>query len=111
MISKTDPLGNVTTYTYDALGHRLSETDPLSHTHSFVYDAVGNLIAETNALGIRISARTYNSRDLPTAVARMAQATRRLAKRQITWFRGDPTALWREPVLQAIEPVAHELFR
>lgn len=35
--------------------------------------------------------------DLPTAVARMAQATRRLAKRQLTWFRADPHIVWRAP--------------
>jgi tRNA dimethylallyltransferase len=33
--------------------------------------------------------------DLEEAIARMAQATRRLAKRQLTWLRGDPEAKWR----------------
>jgi tRNA dimethylallyltransferase len=37
------------------------------------------------------------SLDLPTAVARMAQATRRLAKRQLTWFRRDAHAVWLPP--------------
>ena len=32
---------------------------------------------------------------LDEAVQRMAQATRRLAKRQLTWLRGDQLALWR----------------
>ncbi|MDX2165595.1 MAG: tRNA dimethylallyltransferase, partial [Deltaproteobacteria bacterium] len=32
--------------------------------------------------------------DLETALAAMRQATRRLAKRQMTWFRGDPTVEW-----------------
>ncbi len=31
---------------------------------------------------------------LAEARQRMAQATRRLAKRQLTWFRGDPEVLW-----------------
>lgn len=35
--------------------------------------------------------------DLSTAIARMAQATRRLAKRQLTWFRGDPEVVWCAP--------------
>jgi len=35
--------------------------------------------------------------DLPTAIARMAQATRRLAKRQLTWFRRDPRVIWTSP--------------
>lgn len=32
--------------------------------------------------------------DLSTAIARMAQATRQLAKRQLTWFRADPQIVW-----------------
>ena len=32
--------------------------------------------------------------DLATAVARMAQATRHLAKRQLTWFRGNRETIW-----------------
>ncbi len=35
--------------------------------------------------------------DLPAALDRMARATRRLAKRQLTWFRGDPEAVWLPP--------------
>ncbi|MEO8601978.1 MAG: tRNA dimethylallyltransferase, partial [bacterium] len=34
--------------------------------------------------------------DLPTALATMQQATRQLAKRQMTWFRADPTVEWME---------------
>jgi len=35
--------------------------------------------------------------DLPTAVAHMARATRRLAKRQLTWFRADSQIVWCAP--------------
>jgi tRNA dimethylallyltransferase len=35
--------------------------------------------------------------DLPTAVARMAQVTRRLAKRQLTWFGADRSITWCAP--------------
>ena len=35
--------------------------------------------------------------DLATAVADMQRATRQFAKRQLTWFRGDPTVEWVEP--------------
>jgi tRNA dimethylallyltransferase len=48
--------------------------------------------------------------ELPAAVERMAQATRRLAKRQLTWFRGDRNAIWMEPNLAAIVTVAAELW-
>ena len=40
--------------------------------------------------------------DLPTAIARMAQATRRLAKRQLTWFHADPEIVWHPPDLAAL---------
>lgn len=35
--------------------------------------------------------------DLSTAIARMAQATRRLAKRQLTWFGADHSVTWLAP--------------
>ena len=40
--------------------------------------------------------------DLPSATARMARATRRLAKRQLTWFRGDPRVVWCAPEIEAL---------
>jgi tRNA dimethylallyltransferase len=40
--------------------------------------------------------------DMSTAIARMAQATRRLAKRQLTWFRGDPEVEWVAPELSLL---------
>jgi tRNA dimethylallyltransferase len=40
---------------------------------------------------------------LPAAIARMAQATRNLAKRQLTWFRADPQINWCAPNLQELE--------
>jgi tRNA dimethylallyltransferase len=41
--------------------------------------------------------------DLPTAIARMAKATRHLAKRQLTWFRADPQIIWCAPHLAALQ--------
>jgi tRNA dimethylallyltransferase len=35
--------------------------------------------------------------DLPAALAEMKQETRRLAKRQLTWFRGDRDVIWHHP--------------
>jgi len=35
--------------------------------------------------------------ELPAALAHMAQATRRFAKRQLTWFRADPQVVWCAP--------------
>ena len=39
---------------------------------------------------------------VPEAVARTILATRRFAKRQRTWFRGEPAVLWRDPVADAM---------
>ncbi len=41
--------------------------------------------------------------DLASTRRRMAQATRRLAKRQLTWFRGDPETHWCAPDLAELE--------
>ena len=47
------------------------------------------------SIGYReIGAHLAGACDLPSALAAMRQATRRLAKRQMTWFRGDATAEW-----------------
>jgi RHS repeat-associated protein len=52
--STTDPVGNVTTYTYDALGRQLSEVEPgdasvPALTRSTTYDEFGNALTETDA--------------------------------------------------------------
>jgi tRNA dimethylallyltransferase len=40
---------------------------------------------------------------LPEAMAEMKQETRRLAKRQLTWFRSDPEIRWFHPEKQERE--------
>ena len=49
-----------------------------------------------------IGAHVNGLYDLPTAITRMAQATRQLAKRQLTWFRADMQIAWRAPDLGAL---------
>jgi tRNA dimethylallyltransferase len=44
--------------------------------------------------------------DLSTAIARMSQATRQLAKRQLTWFRRDPQLVWCAPDVATLERAA-----
>jgi len=41
--------------------------------------------------------------DVRTAIARMAQATRQLAKRQLTWFRADQQIAWCAPDVGVLE--------
>jgi RHS repeat-associated protein len=52
--TSTDPVGNVTTYAYDALGHRLTESLPGDEsipalTRTSTYDQLGNVLTETDA--------------------------------------------------------------
>jgi len=58
--SKTDPLGNETTYTYDGAGHQTSKVDPLgnvsggtpaNYTTSSTHDADGRTLSVTNERG------------------------------------------------------------
>jgi tRNA dimethylallyltransferase len=48
--------------------------------------------------------------DLPTAIARMSQATRRLAKRQLIWFRADPEIVWCPPEPAALQREAEAFW-
>ena len=57
--AKTDPLGGVTHYVYDANRNLVSETDPAGNTTTFTYDAAGNMTSATNALG-QVNTFTYN---------------------------------------------------
>lgn len=49
--------------------------------------------------------------DLDTAIERMVRATRRLAKRQLTWFRGDPHVVWSAPDIHELHARAGEFWR
>jgi RHS repeat-associated protein len=72
----TDPLGNKTTYTYDAQKNLLSRTYPNGSTESFAYDARGNAISRTDALG-HVTLVSYNDQDRITGITD-AQGGRRL---------------------------------
>ena len=45
----------------------------------------------------QIAAYLRGEIDLETAVARAKQESRRLAKRQLTWFRHEPDLVWLDP--------------
>ncbi len=49
----TNPLGKVTTISYNSAGQPVSVTDPLTHQTTFEYDSAGNLAATVDALGNR----------------------------------------------------------
>lgn len=60
LTSKTDPLGNSTSYTYDSNGNMLTKTEPVVGTTSYTYDGAGNMISTTNPL-IQTTTYTYNA--------------------------------------------------
>jgi RHS repeat-associated protein len=60
LMSKTDPQGGVTSYTYDAAGNRLSTALPDGTTTTSTYDAAGNMTSTTDALG-QTTSYTYNA--------------------------------------------------
>ncbi|MGH9242852.1 MAG: RHS repeat domain-containing protein, partial [Acidimicrobiales bacterium] len=51
LLGVTDPAGNQTSITYDALGRKTSMTDPDLGVWSYTYDPAGNLLTQTDARG------------------------------------------------------------
>jgi RHS repeat-associated protein len=63
LVSRTDPLGNTTSYTYDSNGNKLTSTDPKGHVTTMTYDSNGNMLslAPPTSLGYQPQTWTYNS--------------------------------------------------
>ena len=60
LLSKTDPEGFTTSYTWDSNKNLLSKTEPGGVVTSYTYDGDGNVLTVTNALS-RVTTFTYNS--------------------------------------------------
>ena len=52
LLTWTDESGNITSYSYDALGHVVAISNPLGGIGSWIYDGSGRLTSFQNALGI-----------------------------------------------------------
>jgi len=65
--SQTDPLGNITRYTYDLKRNLTSVIAPDNSATTYTYDASGNLLTQTDPLG-KTTTYTYNSLNLATSV-------------------------------------------
>lgn len=63
----TDPLGNVTAFTWDQFDRKLTETDALGRTTRWSYDDDGNLVEVTRPDGSRVTA-SYNDLRQPVVV-------------------------------------------
>jgi RHS repeat-associated protein len=60
LTSKTDPLGNTVSFTYDANRNMLSKTEPLVGTTRYTYDASNNMTSSTDPAN-NVTSYTYNS--------------------------------------------------
>ncbi len=67
LIRITDPNGGVTISTYDAFGNVLTVTDPVGAVTTFTYDAHGNVLTAKDALG-NITTFTYDAAGRRTSV-------------------------------------------
>ncbi len=68
LLTKVDPQGNSTSYTYDAAGNQLSETGPDGGVTSHTYDVAGNQLSTTDPAG-QTTAYTYNESGQTTSVS------------------------------------------
>jgi RHS repeat-associated protein len=59
VLSKIDPLGNTTSFSYDRDGNVLSKTEPGIGTTTYTYDGQGNVLSVTDPLG-QITTFIYN---------------------------------------------------
>jgi RHS repeat-associated protein len=60
LTSMTDPLGNVTTYSYNNNGNLLNVKDPLGRQTSYTYDSYGEKVTATDPLG-NVTQSTYSN--------------------------------------------------
>ena len=67
MLKTIDPLGNVSSATYDSNNNLLSATGPTNLTATFSYDSQGNLLSSKNAAGQTVTF-TYGSLDRMTGM-------------------------------------------
>lgn len=77
LVSETNPLGQVTGYSYYPGGQLKTKTDANGKVENWSYDVEGRVVSYTNAAG-QITAYAYDSADrLSTTVAPTGQATTR----------------------------------
>jgi tRNA dimethylallyltransferase len=91
----------------DARCHAMVDAGLIDEVRSLFAAGYAPTLAALQSPGYReIGDHVRGVCDLPIALARMAQATRRLAKRQLTWFRGDSGVFWCAPDLAQLERAA-----
>jgi RHS repeat-associated protein len=75
LLSSTDPLGHVTSNTYDAAGNALTATDAMGAVTTYTYNSLNEVLDTTSPLG-RTTHRTYDTRgNLLTVVDPLGNTT------------------------------------
>jgi tRNA dimethylallyltransferase len=79
----------------DARCRRMVEDGLIDEVHALWRRGYGPDLPPLRSIGYReIGAHLRGECDRETAIGLMQRATRRFAKRQLTWFRADPTVEW-----------------
>ncbi|MBT8162598.1 MULTISPECIES: RHS repeat-associated core domain-containing protein [Arthrobacter] len=66
--SATDPLGHVSSATYDSVGNRLTATDPANHQQSWTYNTLNQVTTATDAAGT-VTTYSYDTSGNPLSVS------------------------------------------
>jgi RHS repeat-associated protein len=85
----TDPLGHLTSATYDAAGNRLTATDALAHSESWTYDALDEVTSHTDRNGVTTTSTYDAAGHLLTTSTPLAGSSPAVA-RTTTYAYGDP---------------------
>lgn len=81
----------------DARCRRMVDAGLVDEVRALWQRGFGPDLPPLRSIGYReIGEHLLGRRDLAGAIAAMQRATRQFAKRQLTWFRGDPTVEWHD---------------
>lgn len=98
---------------YERINSRVDEMIRLGlqdEVHSLVDNGLGNTLTARQAIGYKELLACLDGRcSLDDAVASIKQATRRYAKRQMTWFKADPRVRWLNAQDKTPEALADEI--
>jgi tRNA dimethylallyltransferase len=94
----------------DARCRRMVEEGLLDEVRALRQRGYGPELAPLRSIGYREIGEHLDGRcDLETAVLAMQRATRQFAKRQLTWFRADPSVEWVDVESTSVEEIVMRL--
>jgi tRNA dimethylallyltransferase len=91
---------------------KMIESGLADEVRSLIDAGFRDALTASQAIGYKELVRVVESgADLADAVADIKQSSRRYAKRQLTWFRGDPRIRWIDATDRSLDECAREAFR